>query len=366
LTWDRIEETRSFQQALDTAASAADRGDHIAAIQALDRALALRPSDLDATRARSKALAARDAAAARSARQAASEKLASLRRILAESPADAASVDALRRERNTRYLTPEEHVRIFKADGLAQEMARSFEQVFFAALEFVNTAESLEPGSPETAALRADLWLERWRDAKRRGDEDSAAFFGRLVESSDVSSRHAAELHPSGALQLETDPPGAEVYLFRYREQADVVPGGEHRLVPVPVFDAPTPVPPGTWCLRVVSPVPGIEPTDVIVKLAGRPSRTSSSSRAARARFRPLTGSFRSTASPCAKPTTLPRPMPVNPKPARCTTTSSSATASPSLSRPLECVLSGSALGNPIRSRGRCRAPWRCGATGKP
>jgi hypothetical protein len=71
---------------------------------------------------------------------------------------------------------------------------------------------------------------------------------------------------------FDTVPTGARVYLFRVQEQADVVPGGERRNVPVPAHGDP-PVPPGTWALRVVRGAGVVERGDLILEVLGEPVR---------------------------------------------------------------------------------------------
>ena len=83
--------------------------------------------------------------------------------------------------------------------------------------------------SPARAAL-ADLWKHRLQDAEQRGDRADTAHALALVE------RYSDGPVPSdGSLTLTSDPPGAEVLLYRYEAVDGVLaPQDERRLGKTP------------------------------------------------------------------------------------------------------------------------------------
>ncbi len=82
-------------------------------------------------------------------------------------------------------------------------------------LQTVHGALSLDPELPEAHALLADHYREQLADAEIGNRDDDAARCEVLLRSHD-RGRHAAFLRGDGALSLVTDPPGADVDLYRY------------------------------------------------------------------------------------------------------------------------------------------------------
>ncbi|MFZ5481866.1 MAG: SUMF1/EgtB/PvdO family nonheme iron enzyme [Myxococcota bacterium] len=104
------------------------------------------------------------------------------------------------------------------------EEAAESAQVRFA--EILRGALSQAPDLAEARALLADHFRARHADAESRGDGGAPRFEALLRAYDD--GRHADYLAGQGALTLVTDPPGAEVELFRYARR-------ERRLVAEPV-----------------------------------------------------------------------------------------------------------------------------------
>ncbi|HET6203666.1 MAG TPA: protein kinase [Planctomycetota bacterium] len=168
-----------------------------------------------------------------------------------------------------RFLDWEEEARRMRGEDAARALRRSLEQEFATIEDLLNRGQRLDPDSAAIRDLRADLNLEKWRDAFAAKDDWAIGFFRRRVEENDPTRRHAAELSSRGTLTLATEPAGASAYLFRYVEQSTAKEGGEHRLVPVPVGDAAPDVAPGTWALRVVKGAGEIEENDLLLRVAG-------------------------------------------------------------------------------------------------
>jgi hypothetical protein len=138
-------------------------------------------------------------------------------------------------------------------------------------LDLLRTAERADPAVTDaTEAVRADLYLEKWYEARVARDAGGETFYAALVRSHDRDGRHTATLVRTSPCTIASDPPGAEVYAYRYREQADVVAGGDHRLVPVPVHGASPDVPPGAHVFRVVAKAGDLLPGDIVLEVSGR------------------------------------------------------------------------------------------------
>ncbi len=160
----------------------------------------------------------------------------------------------------SKHLDHDEERRLL--DGRAEvrrlQLARSAK--FHRALEMLHRARQLDTDVKNVRAVRARLYKRRsqvennpvtrrfWKDRARREDPQLDLGYGEYGQ------------------EFSTDPPGAEVFLWRFLEEADVVPGGSRRRVPVPWQGDPV-LSPATWALRVV------DRPWWIVKLAGHPIR---------------------------------------------------------------------------------------------
>ncbi len=268
-----------LRRELAAARGLVERGEHQAALAACDRALGRLPDDVDAARLRDAVIRSWnesrcDAALAAARRhlddcRGRAERIADLRGSVA------GSVHGV----NTRHLAPAEHRRLRETEDAVAALEREQVRDFLLAAERAQEARAIAPLDPRVDAFLAELWMEQWREAVGDDDQPRAAWLAERVRAIDRAGRHAAELEPRRRLAMESDPSGATVYLFRYADAAGLRPGAERRLVPVPVRDAPMPVPVGTWCLRVVSPlelapsapVARLEVGDVLVSVAGHP-----------------------------------------------------------------------------------------------
>lgn len=210
-------------------------------------------------------------ATAREELAAAHKNLADYRDLRDQLRALDAEVGALDERARRAYLGAADHRRRLDGQSERRALAASQDAAVFATLAALARAEPCAPDAAVIADLRAELYLELFRDSLAASDGERAAAYRRLVEDNDPTRRHAAELGAEGSLRITSDPPGAEVFLFRYVEQATVVPGGDHRLVPVPVSDPRPPVLPGTFALRVVAAVPPFAPGDLVLELLGAP-----------------------------------------------------------------------------------------------
>jgi formylglycine-generating enzyme required for sulfatase activity len=91
-------------------------------------------------------------------------------------------------------------------------------------------------GARVRARLRSGLarWhLEEWRRTQARGETDQAVRHRLQVEHLEPGV-HDEELGSNGTLTLKVDAVGAQAWLFRYVREADVLPRGGPRWIPLP------------------------------------------------------------------------------------------------------------------------------------
>jgi hypothetical protein len=274
--------SRAVRRMVGDARRALAADDSEAAMQPLRRAAAMRPDDASVLRLLRDAearQAERDGARAREQdRLAAQEALGQGRRGLERYRAGAARKQdltaeqaALRRALSERALRAGEVDRLQRLDRDVQAVQLELEETFLAVLDRAHRAERLDPSFDGIQHLRADLYVEKHREALARRDRGAARFWASLVEKHDAEGRHRDEIAGIGRVTVETSPPRAALHLFRMVEQADVVEGGDRRLVPVPVGDPVGFLIPGARALRVIRGSGAVKAGDVIWRIEGHP-----------------------------------------------------------------------------------------------
>ncbi|MCB9760708.1 MAG: SUMF1/EgtB/PvdO family nonheme iron enzyme [Alphaproteobacteria bacterium] len=134
------------------------------------------------------------------------------------------------------------------AEALDQQIRRLEQQ----RLEGLRSALSLVPALPEARERLADHYLAVHKDAEARRDAARAAEAELLLRRYGAG-RHAAWLEGRGALSLTSDPPGAEVDLYRYTlHNRRLVPTFERSLGVTPLDRAP--LERGSWLLVLRAP----------------------------------------------------------------------------------------------------------------
>ncbi|HQQ77837.1 MAG TPA: bifunctional serine/threonine-protein kinase/formylglycine-generating enzyme family protein [Thermoanaerobaculia bacterium] len=97
----------------------------------------------------------------------------------------------------------------------------------------------------EARAVMADYFFEQLLEAEETHDLRNVRYFGQIAAAFD-DGRHAAALKGDGSLALESDPPGAEVWLYEFVEKnLRLVPENERLLGKTPL--APVPLPMGNY-----------------------------------------------------------------------------------------------------------------------
>ncbi len=196
-------------------------------------------------------------------------RLADWRRARESSAALEADVRKLLESIWSEYLTDDRLARLDRQEVAAASLRREREAAYYEVLDMLARAERLDPAVPGAAQARTNLYLERWREAEAARDREAASFFRELVLSRDQDGAASKEIRGACSIRLVTGVPGAEAWVFRYRELRELAEGGEPRAVPVPVQDAPPAVAPGTLMLVVTSGAGELRRGDLVLDLDG-------------------------------------------------------------------------------------------------
>jgi formylglycine-generating enzyme required for sulfatase activity len=172
-----------------------------------------------------------------------------------------------------RYNSAEEQRSIDRRVLEIDQQLRGREQRYHRTQELLSRAERLGAATEDVQAVRAQLYLTRYLEAKQRRDRSAQKLFMDLLQASDPEGTLEATLHRTHPVTLTSDPPGAEVHAFRLVEQSEVIEAGEPRLVPVPFGDTALPTDPGAWALRVTHGSEQLDAGDIVFEIAGWPVR---------------------------------------------------------------------------------------------
>ena len=125
-----------------------------------------------------------------------------------------------------------------RVGALRDEAAASFA----AAANLFGAALLAEPDHAAARAALADMWRDRVAEAEERRVRDEAALALRMVRRYD-DGRLAAYVAGDGTLELASDPPGAEVVLYRFEDRRGLlVPGEPRALGRTPLATMPLPM----------------------------------------------------------------------------------------------------------------------------
>ncbi len=160
----------------------------------------------------------------------------------------------------SKYHDEASEQRLLEGRARVRRLRLERAEKFHSALESLQRAMQLDPNVAGVSETRAQLYERR---ALIERDPATARFWKDKARAEDPNIAIGSG---SSRIQFASDPPGADVYLWRLVEEVDVSPGGSRRRVAVPWKGAP-PVAPDAWALRVMN-------RDWwILELAGHPIR---------------------------------------------------------------------------------------------
>ncbi len=173
-------------------------------------------------------------------------------------------------ERGSRYFTDAEEAALAKTARRVDAVRRERERVFETGQVDLARAERLGAEPRDVQRVRARWYVTAALDAETRGDMKRRETFAELARAHDVDGEVDQALVGTGSLSIVTDPPGAEVFLYRRVKIGEWEGRDEPRRVLAPlrgwgerVLDD------GDFGLRVVRGNETTKPGDVITRVAG-------------------------------------------------------------------------------------------------
>ncbi len=139
------------------------------------------------------------------------------------------------RKQFNRYNRPEQALELEKREQELLGAQGDHEAALHRIIDALGRAERLGAPEDEVRRLRARLYLARLREAEAAGDRFARFTYLDLVRQNDPIGELAGEMVERFPLAIVSDPPGAEVHVFRMIEQSEIAARGEPRLVPAPV-----------------------------------------------------------------------------------------------------------------------------------
>lgn len=182
----------------------------------------------------------------------ASVRFAEFLAIRSEIQQDSTLVNNLHLSFESQYVDPNALVRLDYLEDSVLESELKRERLFNGVLDLLDQAEALHPAVAGTDVMRAELYLSRHLESERLGDSVGSRFYKAQADRFDASPATLRSMNPEIDLHLQVSPSGpTEVFAFSFLEQSQVLPEGDHRMVPVALGSEPPLIAPGTWCLRL-------------------------------------------------------------------------------------------------------------------
>lgn len=209
----------------------------------------------------------KDAAAAIAA---ASETLHQYRETRGPVHALLARNNDLQAKMQTSFFTPEQDAELDRVEHEAATAQREREASVFEMLELLARAERLGANAATVRNIRAQVYGERYLEARAAGDHGAMQAFLKLVEIEDETGATARSLRGRSIVTIACDAPGATLRIYERAKASEVIAGAEQRYVYVPVGETPK-QDLTEWSLRVQRGVDGVLPGEIISSLAGYP-----------------------------------------------------------------------------------------------
>ncbi len=101
-------------------------------------------------------------------------------------------------------------------------------------IEYLSIAVSIDDKDSRTNEVYSDFYFEKWHEAFEQGNIQDIEYFKSLVRRYDSLGKYREQLAEKGFVNLDSNPSGASVYVFKYAEHGEIITEGDIRLVPVP------------------------------------------------------------------------------------------------------------------------------------
>lgn len=176
----------------------------------------------------------------------------------------------LRKHQLYRYHPHDEALALEQRERELLQRQREHEARFHQTRDALARAEQLGADPAAAKRLAALLYLARAREAEAAGERVEREVALEQVRRLDSEGKLSEAMIERDLVEIDSNPPGAEVHLFRMIEQSELDPLGEPRVVPVPVHGGELPITPGTIALRVVDGRGVLDAENLILELDGR------------------------------------------------------------------------------------------------
>ncbi|ACY18520.1 bifunctional serine/threonine-protein kinase/formylglycine-generating enzyme family protein [Haliangium ochraceum] len=179
------------------------------------------------------------------------DKLAAYVRLKDEVVALEAEAESLEK-RFQSWQSVVEKAPLYQAQDRSREARRQLTETASDVVAVLTEALGFERENRSALELLADYYYDRFRDAEKLQNAEEVDFFGKLVAKYH-GGKYSRALSGEGSLALRSDPPGAEVALYRLEEQQLImVPVLEETLGQTPV--EPVPLPMGSYLVVLSKP----------------------------------------------------------------------------------------------------------------
>lgn len=261
----------AFDDHVAAARAAADRQQFVEAIAAVDRALGVMPDDRDARQLRT-TFARRD----REVRAAAlvtdaSKQLQEARNIQSRLTDVDKELPRLRTFQTERHLEAEELDRLLELEAESKDLQDRLAPAVRTAMALLEEATSLDPNNEEARTELLDLHLSELARARAASDQWAIRRHEGRARELDREGRHHDLINDQGDVVAMSEPPGAELHLFRYVDLGENNGTRAPRLVPVPHGTGDYPVRPGSRVARVAARSGEFRVNDLVLTVAGEP-----------------------------------------------------------------------------------------------
>ena len=140
-------------------------------------------------------------------------RYAALRDVLLAQRLEAAQA----RRKLKGWSSNDDRRRVWNLEDQAWDTEAQVAEAFNEAMTAFEHAISHDPDNLGARQGLADLYWTRFQEAEQRNDQNDADHYRRRLETYD-DGRYSKLLIGDGRLSVETDPPEAEIYLYRYDE----------------------------------------------------------------------------------------------------------------------------------------------------
>ncbi|MEM8709317.1 MAG: bifunctional serine/threonine-protein kinase/formylglycine-generating enzyme family protein, partial [Planctomycetota bacterium] len=144
-------------------------------------------------------------------------------------------LNGIRMERQVRHVTEQELAGLEKA----RRIVRDYEALRLDVEDvpvLLGRAERLDPEADRIQDVRAGFWYQKWLGVRDEPDQAAAIRYRDFVLAADPTNAWSDLVTGQVELRIESNPPGAEVFLFQMRPHRSAA--GE-RLVPSPLGHEP-------------------------------------------------------------------------------------------------------------------------------